>query len=593
MNPRLARFAALALALVACPKAPPPLPPAPPREVRPVFDVRPLVAETQGLLKSQDEAVWKAWTTGGRIDLATTYLGHEKLFTLEAIGSVDQARAAATDPRELRALTYFKAYLAGEYLARGITDEADAVANLEASMTFALDGKEVPYRDLDRLLTTEKNTSKRRALYAAATSAVLRLNQSLERKDERLDVLIAELGYPSYETLGAELRQADLNALGFLADEVLGRTQSAYLQVMEQLAQRELSLPLAQLQRADLPRLLRFRGADAAFPKDALLPRATDTLRGLGIDLSKLTNLTLDLSEAKAKNPRRLSLAVQVPGDVRLSMRPIGGAHDQANLFHELGHCLHYGLATERRFELAKLGPITTSEAYSFLLEDLVDDPGWLEEQAHLSGEKLAQALFAANAAKLFLLRRAAGTLLYDLALRRNEGADPRDLHREIFSRALGVPMTADDSARYLVDAEELYQSADDFRAWLLAGQLQGQLKARFGPAWWHDPHAGDFLRGLWAHANARSAEEVAQEAGEPGLRADALLARLGSALSTPISSSALPLAADAGTWRARPGDGGVAFDPTDGGAWTPRPWGIQKPPADAGPLDAGSPDSG
>ncbi|MHB8877844.1 MAG: chromosome segregation protein SMC [Myxococcaceae bacterium] len=540
-------------------------------------DVRPLAREAEALLRAQDEAVWSSWTQGTPLDLAKTYGGHEKLFALESLKTVDRALAETQEPREVRALTHLKVYLAGEYLSRGLSEHADAIANLEASMTFTVEGKEVPYRELERLLATEKSTPKRRALYTAAGPAVERLTRSLERRDQRLGVLLGELGYKSYETYGAELRQVDLDELGFLAEEVLGRTEAAYLGVLEKLAQKELSLPAAQLRRADLPRLVRPRGVDASFPKETLLPRATETLRGMGFDLGALANVKIDLAEGKKKNPRRLSLAVGVPGDIRLSMRPFGGARDQANLFHELGHCLHYGLSTEPRFELAKLGNVTVSEAYSFLFEDLVDDPVWLEQQAKLTGEKANGYLYESNANKLFRLRKAAGTLLYDLALRRSEGVDPKELHRAILSRAYGVSFTEEDAARYLVDAEELYESADDFRAWILAGQLQGQLKARFGPAWWQVPAAGGFLRGLWANANARSAEEIAREAGESGIRPDAMLLKLSAALGTAIAMPGVAQVADGGSWNARSGDGG---------AWVPAAW--EKPKqVDAG--DGGS----
>ncbi len=566
MTPRSARLGALALALAACPRAPPPLPPVPARVELPAPDVRAQVAEAAALQKAQDEAVWKAWTEGEPLNLASSYAGHEKLFSAETFAAVDRARAAAADPREARALTHFKAYLAGEYLARGLASQADAQANLEASLTFNYAEKELAYRDLDRLLANEPIPLKRRELYAAATDAVQRLNFSVERKNDRLVALVAELGYPSYEAFGAELREADIDALGFLADEVLDRTQALYLDTMERFAERELAMPFAGLTRADLPRLLRPHGVDAYFAKEALVPRARETLAGLGIDLTALKAVTLDLTDGKKKNPRPLSIAVEIPTDLRLSLRPVAGAATLASFFHELGHCLHYAYSTEPRFELAKLGDLAVSEAYSFVFEDLLSDPVWLEEEAKLSGEPLARYLFAADASRLFHLRRAAGNLVYGVALHRPEAGDPKELHRQLLSPALGVAFGPNDASRAAVDAEDLYASADDFRAWLLAAQLQAQLKTRFGAAWWKAPAAGAYLRGLWAHANARTADEIAHEAGEPGLRPDALLARLETSLH-------------AGA------DGGRGV-----GDWLPRPWKQPQQLADAGPeADGGA----
>ncbi|HLM46134.1 MAG TPA: hypothetical protein VK458_19845, partial [Myxococcaceae bacterium] len=112
---------------------------------------------------------------------------------------------------------------------------------------------------------------------------------------------------------------------------------------------------------------------------------------------------------------------------------------------------------------------------------------------------------------------------------------DARTLYKTILARMDALPVTDHDVARYLVEQEDFFQSADSFRAWFLAGQLQGQLKARFGPAWWHNPEAGTFLQGLWTHGNALSAREVAQAMGEGTIAPDVLLLRLGTTLGVPI----------------------------------------------------------
>jgi hypothetical protein len=168
-----------------------------------------------------------------------------------------------------------------------------------------------------------------------------------------------------------------------------------------------------------------------------------------------------------------------------------------------------------------------------------MEDPVWLEEHAGLSGTARTEYLAAASAHKLFLIRRAAGRLLYQLAVHRQEGADARELYKAILTRMDAMPVTEDDVARYLVDQEDFFQSADSFRAWFLAGQLQGQLKARFGPSWWNSPEAGQFLKGLWAHGNALSAREVAEAMGETAITPDVLLLRLGTTLGVPIKLDA------------------------------------------------------
>lgn len=537
MSPRVPFLLAVAFCISACPKAPPPLPPPVPTEAqRLATEVKDLSAQAQALLETQNRLVWDLWTEGKPVDIAGTYKGKEALFSVENIRKIDRLRQLSQDPRELRALTALKSHFAGEYLARELAEYNDAIANLEASLTFPLEGREVRYRELERLLANEKSAVKRRALYAAAVPAIERLNQSLRRREERTEALVKELGYPSYEAFGAELRQTDLSKLSVLAEEILKATQEPYRTVMERLSQHELAMPFSSITRADMPRLFRSREVEDAFPKAEAMQRVNSSLQGLGIDLTAMPNIYIDARDLPRKNPRPLTLAIEVPKDVRISEKPASGVLHQERLLHEVGHALHYGFTREQRFELARLGNPTVGEAYASLFEDLLEDPVWLEEHAGVSGDQRAQYLAASSAHKLFLIRRAAGRLLYQLELHRQEGADAKEIYKAIMERTDAMPMKPEDEARYLVDQEDFFESADNFRAWFLAGQLQGQLKARFGPAWWRSAQAGTFLKDLWASGNALSATEVAQAIGEHAIEPDVLLLRLGTTLQVPIT---------------------------------------------------------
>ncbi|AKQ64448.1 Chromosome partition protein smc [Myxococcus hansupus] len=536
MHPRIPLLLAFACCLSACPKGPP-------NDGRQSLtekqqlqaDVGAMATKAEALLENQSRLVWGFWTEGKHVDVAGTYTGHEALFTVESIRRIDRLRNLTDDAREVRALTALHSHFAGEYLSHALAEFNDAAANLEASLTFTVDGKELRYRDLERLLANERTAARRRAMYTAATPAIERLNQTLRRREERAEELVRELGFDSYEAFGSELRQSDLGRLSVLAEEILQATQAPYRVVMERLSQRELGMPFKDITRADIPRLFRAREVEDAFPKGESLLKAHGTLSGMNLDLSELTNVTIDARELKGKSSRPLALAVKVPSDVRISFRPGTGVLHQARVLHEFGHALHAAFTKETRFELARLGNPTVGEAYSALFEDLLEDPVWLEEHAGVSGEQRSQYLATSSAHKLYLIRRAAGRLLYQLELHRRVEADPKALYREIMSRSDDIPLKDVDVERYLVDQEDFFQSADSFRAWFLAGQLQAQLKARFGPAWWRAPQAGDFLKGLWAKGNALSAREVAQAIGEKGIEPDVLLLRLGTTLQVPM----------------------------------------------------------
>ncbi|HYI01223.1 MAG TPA: chromosome segregation protein SMC, partial [Hyalangium sp.] len=333
MHPRVLFQLALALCLTACPKAVPPPPPPEVTEAKHLAtEVKELSVQAQALLETQNRLIWELWTEGKPVDIAATYKGKEGLFSVENVRKIDRLRQLTQDPRELRALTALQSHVAGEYLSRELAEYNDALANLEASLTFTVDTREVRYRDLERLLANEKSTGKRRALYTAAVPAIERLSQSLRRREERTVELVKELGYSSYEAFGAELRQADLTRLSVLAEEILQATQEPYRTVMERLSQRELAMPFANITRADIPRLFRSREVENAFPQQEAMLRVHGSLQGLGIDLTEMPNIYIDARDNPRKNPRPLTLPIEVPGDVRLSEKPASGVLHQGRL---------------------------------------------------------------------------------------------------------------------------------------------------------------------------------------------------------------------------------------------------------------------
>lgn len=533
-------FALCAFALCGCPAGPPPRvePRAQTEEERRAEELKALDArvmalstEAQALLRDQDELIWKAWTEGAKVDIGKTYEGHAQLFTVENIRAIDRYRELT---REQWA-SNLKSHFVGEYVARELSEVTEALANLEASLTFQFDGKDVPYRDLERLLANERSAERRKALYDAATPAVQRIAQSWKRKDDRIDELLRGVGYESYLAYAAELRQADLAAVPILATQVLDATDEAWKQVLLELARRELQADgTTPLTRSDFPRLFRAHNVEGFFPKEQIIPRAKQTLQGLAL---KLDGMRIDDAERKGKNPRPLALPVSVPGDVRVSLRASSGVRSQGQVLHELGHALHYAHTDAAlRFELAKLGNDSAGEAMGFLFEDLTEDPVWLEQFAGMPPDKARDYLWSQSAHKLFVLRRAAARILYELSRHGPGAPDANATYAALMTRAYGVPVEGNDLERAGTEREDFLESVDEFRAVFLAGQLQGQLKARFGPSWWNTAESAAFLKTLWAKGNSSVARDVAKAVGEERIKPDVLLLRISAALQIPIT---------------------------------------------------------
>jgi hypothetical protein len=517
------------LLLAGCSSAPRPVAPAAsPAEAARIAltqEVTTVSGQAEALLRAQDELVWKSWTEGTPADLAKTYAGTEAWLTPGSIASVDRLRQATADALERRALTHLHAYLVTEWLAQRTAELSEEAGKLEQTLTFGPPGQEHPYRNLESMLASERSALLRKTLYEAATPAVVKLSEVLARRRTRTEALLAELGISSL-ALVVELRDTDLDALLALASNVLARTQSGFAATVARLSLTELQLPVERVNRADVPRLFRLPAEDAAFPKSDIYARAVRTLAGLGLDVSAMKNVTVDLKETPGKNPRGLVLGVVIPSDVRVSLLPVGGARDERETLHQMGHVLSDGLSRERRWALGKLGNRTVGEAWSFLMEDLTVDPLWLERVAGLTGGAQAAWRTSASAQRLFLLRRAAGKVLFNAGARAQD-ADVRAVYRDVMARTYGFPMTAADQARAELDREEFLASADYLEAFLLAAQLEQQLRGRFGPAWWEQKASGDWMRGLLAPGNSVSARGLARALGEDGLEVEAFLAKL------------------------------------------------------------------
>ena len=533
MRPRVSHLL-LALLLAACasqPVAPTPeasLPSRNPEREALGPAVADLATKAEALLRSQDELVWKHWTEGIPADLAKTYVGTEGWLTPESVARVTRQRGLTTDDRERRALEHLHAYLAGEWMAQQLADASDAIASLEQSLTFQVAGTDRPYRNLESILASEKSALRRKQIYEAATPAVEKVAALVERRGARAAELLPTLNLePTAWT--TELREATPEKLGALADALLTRTQEAWTGVLTRLAQRELQLPLDRIGRQDLPRLVRLPATEG-FKRAEVISRIRSTLGPLQLDPAALKTVTLDAGDAPKKNPRGLVLGVVVPTDVRISLKPVGGARDQRSALHEFGHAVHDAFTEERRFELAKLGNRTNAEAFAALLESLTTEPGWLG-QAGLSADASRAWIQGVSVQELFLVRRAAGKVLFNVAASR-PAADLHAAYRATMNRAYGLPGTAQDEARLTLDQEATLGAADYLRGWLLAAQIRSALVRKLGARWWENPGAGALLKPLLAPGNAVDADGLARALGDPGVSPDAFVAAIVPRLS-------------------------------------------------------------
>jgi oligoendopeptidase F len=253
-----------------------------------------------------------------------------------------------------------------------------------------------------------------------------------------------------------------------------------------------------------------------------MVPLIESTLEEMGIRLGEQDNIDLDVEDRPEKEPRPACYIISVPGDIRVLVKPMGGAEDYESLFHEMGHAQHYAHTAVPEFEFRVLGEDGVTESYAFLFENLFMDDVYLIERAGLTEETALAYIRQALLADLSSLRYYCALFLFERQL--HAGLDkPWQVYRDLWERARLTRMSLPQAeAGYLLANEDFY-SVGYLEAWLLEAQLRETLRDRYGPQWFADPRAGRQLRELWALGSSRTVSELSRDLGYETLDAAAL----------------------------------------------------------------------
>jgi hypothetical protein len=456
-------------------------------------------------------------------ELAPIYERHERLTQLDtalALGaSVDGDRRR----REL-----WKFACAG-YLGNFVSEEAERVAELEATLTARVDGEEIPFRMLKPRLMNEEDRDVRERVEAAR-------NELTEQHLNALELQAAEVVQRETRRLGAE-SYADLyRSFGLPLDDLaeqcrrlLADTEDLWVKTGDRFFRSRIGLGLGEVTRWDVGRAWRGVAWDTAFPAAGMLPALEVTLADFGIDLHAQPNVELDLEERPNKDPRAFCSPIEIPGRVILVMKPQGGPDDWRALFHEAGHTEHFAhtdasLSPEER----RLGDNAVTEGWAMLLEYLTTDPTWLERQ--LAFPRPYEFAAEGAATLLWIVRRYSAKLLYELEFHAADDLTAlRPRYVELLADATKVEPAAAD---YLGDIDPGFYASEYLRAWAFEAQLRAYLRERFGNAWFSRRDAGSLLRELWAEGQRPTADELLRDVSGQQLELAAVGDRIREALA-------------------------------------------------------------
>ncbi len=438
-----------------------------------------------------------------------------------ALAAIRQAAGAAAGD-ELRALRLLEAFLLGERLARATAATAGKLAAARAA-AVSWDGREVPARRLPALLAGEADPARRAGLEKVLAEAEARFHPFADEHRAALRRAAASLGYASFTALAEALRGEPASALAARAEATLAQTLLPYRVLLEDLGRRELSLPPASLRDRDVPRLLALAQEPAAFPPGHGADAALAPLRGLGLDLAAMPGVVLDLGARPGKDPRPLLLPVEVPGSIRVSAVPEGGAAGARALLRALGGAAYYASVRSPSLEFRRFGA-PSADAWAGLFEELAGEPAWLAEATGLGDHHLDPLVKAAALRRLDAARDAAARVLFELA-RAREPERAAEQAARLCERALSRPCEPAETALLFGEPDPLLRSADALAAQLLSAQAEARLVRIAGPVWWRSEQAGAFLREAFAEGSRLSPEALSGALGFERLDAAALAA--------------------------------------------------------------------
>ncbi len=453
------------------------------------------------------------------LELASIYEKYRDLFA----PSVVRERIAAVDDKEN---LYLADFATQGYLENRVKQLSEAITNAELSATVWWDDQPVPYQQVPIQIRNEPDLARRHALAERYHAVVAQDNP---RRAERWNVLHEEaqaLGFENYVDLCERLRRLNLKNFAAQLLTLLDQSEASFeMQLSARLS--EIGVPREQATSADVAHLSRAKEFDSFFRDEDMLTALTRTLNGLGLELGSSGALKLDLETRPLKSPRAFCAPIVVPSEVMLVIKPHGGQDDYHALFHEAGHAEHYvHVDPSMPFAYRYLGDNSVTESFAFLFEHLHHSRRWLQEVVGMNAADAERYMQFSLFHKLWLMRRYAAKLHYELELHQGRVEDYAERYVYWLHRAGRVHIPR---ARYLSDVDDAFYAAQYLRAWIFEMQLRDYLQRTFGEDWYHNKRAGHFLKELWSIGQRDHVEDLAERIGADRLDLELLMAEVNS----------------------------------------------------------------
>jgi hypothetical protein len=454
-------------------------------------------------------------------ELQPLYAGQRLLAWEETAPAIQRELAGASGESEkkLRRLLGW----AGEHQVRADNADLDDEYRMwEATATVEFDGMQVPVRRLDAMIESEPDRQVRARLAdirADAHSTVVPLQ--LDRLN-RWRISAEELGYGSHREALQRLTGVNLDATLREGRRLLSETRDTYEAELERQLSRHVPEAAAEAEVHDIEWLSRMEWLELPCRETSILDTVRADLAGIGLDLEEGGRVEVTIEAFPGPGMKAFCSPIRVPDRIVLFVTPTITPGACRKLLWEIGEAVHWSRTDPSLpFEYRSIGDRSVTEAHGALFAGLALNRDWVRRARGIEGESLEEYLRLAAFLDLYDLRRLVARLQFDLEVCDSER--PESLGARWAELMYESTLVRHDPRGFLTRLGQRFGSARQLRARLLAAPLARALEERFDSDWFRNPRSGKFLGQWLAGGLSRSASELSELLGQPGLVAGPL----------------------------------------------------------------------